>query len=330
MRPWKESEMKAVQIVQTGGPEVMKVVEIGTPTVGPDEVLIQLAASGVNFIDIYVREGRFANALPMTPGQEGAGTVVEVGSEVTGVSCGDRVAWCSILGTYAEFAIAPADRVVPIPDGISFEQAAAAMLQGMTAHYLSHSAYPIKAGDEVLIHAGAGGTGLLLTQYAKALGARVYTTVSTEAKAGLSREAGADEAINYAEQDFQTAIRQLTSGRGVAVVYDSVGERTFMQSLKSLRRRGTLVLFGSAAGDVAPFAPITLASLGSLFLTRPILRDYVATREELLQRAHAVFAAVADGSLTLRIGARFPLDAASSAHEALNSRRTTGKLLIVP
>ena len=322
--------MKAVQIAKAGGPEVMKVVEIEVPRLAPNEVLIRVAASGVNFIDIYVREGRYGNALPLTPGQEAAGTVVEVGSEVKELAKGDRVAWCSILGTYAEFAIAPADRVVPIPSGVSFEQAAAVLLQGMTAHYLSHSAYPIKAGDEVLIHAGAGGTGLLLTQYAKALGARVYTTVSTQAKADLSREAGADEVILYTVKDFEIEVRQLTSGRGVAAVYDSVGATTFEQSLKSLRRRGTLVLFGSAGGEVPPFAPITLASLGSLFVTRPVLRDYVSSREELLQRAHAVFAGVLDGSLMLKIEARFLLDAASAAHEALDSRRTTGKLLLVP
>ena len=213
--------MRAIQIANAGGPEVMKLVEIETPRLLPKEVLIRVAASGVNFIDIYVREGRYGKPLPLTPGQEGAGIIVDVGSEVTEVAKGDRVAWCSVLGTYAEFAIAPADRVVPLTYGISFEQAAAVLLQGMTAHYLSHSAYPIRAGDEVLIHAGAGGTGLLLTQYAKALGARVYTTVSTEAKADLSREAGADEVILYNVKDFEIEVRQLTSGRGVAAVYDS-------------------------------------------------------------------------------------------------------------
>ncbi len=322
--------MRAVQVAEAGGPEAMKVVEVTMPSPGSNELLIEVAASGVNFIDIYVREGRYGNALPLTPGQEAAGTVVEVGSEVKGIAKGDRVAWCSILGTYAEFALAPADRVVPIPAGISFEQAAAVMLQGMTAHYLSHGAYPIKAGDEVLIHAGAGGTGLLLTQYAKALGARVYTTVSTPAKAELSRQAGADEVILYTEKDFEVEVKQLTSGRGVAAVYDSVGATTFDQSLKSLRPRGTLVLFGSAGGEVLPFAPIKLAPLGSLFLTRPILRDYVATREELLERAGAVFGAVRDGKLTVRIEARFPLEAAPSAHEALDGRKTTGKLLLMP
>ena len=322
--------MRAVQVVEAGGPETMKVVEVPMPRPGPHEVLIKVAASGVNFIDIYVREGRYGNALPLTPGQEAAGTVVQVGSEVKDITIGDRVAWCSVLGTYAEYALAPAARVVPIPSGISFEQAAAVMLQGMTAHYLSHAAYPIKTGDEVLIHAGAGGTGLLLTQYAKALGARVYTTVSTPAKAELSRGSGADEVILYTEKDFELEIKQLTSGRGVAVVYDSVGATTFDQSLKSLRTRGTLVLFGSAGGEVPPFAPIQLAPLGSLFLTRPILRDYVATREELLERANAVFGAVSDEKLTVRIEARYPLEEAPSAHKALDGRRTTGKLLLVP
>ena len=322
--------MKAVQVAEAGGPQVMRVVEIPTPNPGPNDVLIKVAASGVNFIDIYVREGRYSNALPLTPGQEAAGTVVEVGSEVKHLAEGDRVAWCSILGTYAEFALAPADRVVPIPSDISFEQAAAVMLQGMTAHYLSHAAYPIKAGDDVLIHAGAGGTGMLLTQYAKLLGARVYTTVSTPAKADLSRQAGADEVILYTEKNYEVEIKKLTFDRGVAAVYDSVGATTFEQSLKSLRPRGTLVLFGSAGGEVPPFAPIRLAPLGSLFLTRPILRDYVATREELLERAGSVFGAVRDGKLTIRIETQFPLEASPLAHEALDGRKTTGKLLLIP
>lgn len=321
--------MKAIQVVTPGGPEVMKLVDVAPPRPGPNEVLIKVAASGVNFIDIYVREGRYGNSLPLTPGQEAAGTIVEIGAAVTGLAKDDRVAWCSILGTYADFAIAPADRVVPIPTEISFEQAAAVMLQGMTAHYLSHSAYPIQVGDDVLVHAGAGGTGLLLTQYAKALGARVYTTVSTEAKAEASRQAGADEVILYTTQDFESEIRRLTAGRGVAAVYDSVGATTFEQSLKSLRRRGTIVLFGSAGGEVEPFAPIKLAPLGSLFLTRPVLRDYVASRGELLTRAQAVFTGVVEGKLTVRIEAQFPLDAAPAAHEALDSRRTTGKLLLM-
>jgi NADPH2:quinone reductase len=308
----------------------MTMVDLRVPEPGPDEVLIKMAASGVNFIDIYVREGRYGNALPMTPGQEGAGTVVKIGSAVEGIAVGDRVAWCSILGTYAEFALAPAERVVPVPASVTFEDAAAVLLQGMTAHYLSHSAYAIKEGEEILIHAGAGGTGLLLTQYAKAMGARVYTTVSTPAKADLSRLAGADEAILYLEKNFEGEARRLSSGKGVAAVYDSVGATTFQQSLNSLRPRGTMVLYGSAGGEVEPLAPINLASLGSLFLTRPVLRDYVASRDELLKRADAVFQAVSQGTLTVRIGARFPLQHAALAHEALDGRKTTGKVLLIP
>jgi|SRR6187402_456753 len=324
------SYVRAVQVQKVGGPEVMKVVQIVPPSPGPHDVLIQVMASGINFIDTYVREGRYGHTLPLTPGQEGAGIVVETGAEVGSVMKGDRVAWCSILGTYAEFAVAPADRVVPIPPEISFEEAAAVLLQGMTAHYLSHSAYAIKAGDEVLIHAGAGGTGLLLTQFAKSLGARVYTTVSTEAKAALSRVAGADEVIQYTESDFGEEIKRLTSGRGVAAVFDSVGATTFDQSLGSLKARGTLVLYGSAGGEVQPFAPIRLAPLGSLFLTRPVLKDYVATREELLARSNSVFEAVGKGILKVRIEAKFPLEAAPKAHETLEGRKTTGKLLLVP
>lgn len=322
--------MRSIHVTQAGGPQVMTMVEIPEPEPGPDQVLIKVAASGVNFIDIYVREGRYGHALPLTPGQEGAGTVVKLGSAVEGIAIGDRVAWCSILGTYAEFALAPAERVVPIPARVTFEDAAAVLLQGMTAHYLSHSAYPIKVGDDILIHAGAGGTGLLLTQYAKARGARVYTTVSTPDKADLSRLAGADEVILYMDKDFEEEVRRLSSGKGVAAVYDSVGATTFQQSLNSLRPRGTLVLYGSAGGEVEPFAPIHLASLGSLFLTRPVLRDYVASREELLRRAGAVFQAVSEGTLTVRTGARFPLQDAALAHEALDGRKTTGKVLLIP
>jgi len=264
--------MKAIELTETGGPEVMRLREI--PTLKPQqaEVLIRVAVTGVNFIDLYVREGRYGNELPFTPGQEAAGTVVAVGKGVSHVHEGDRVAWCSILGTYAEYAVAPAERVVPIPIGVTFEQAAAALLQGMTAHYLSHSAYPIEPGDEVLIHAGAGGTGLLLTQLAKARGARVLTTVSNEEKAELSHQAGADDVILYTRTDFGDEVKRLTEGRGLAAVYDSIGKSTFEQSLTCLKARGTLVLYGSASGDVPPLDLMKLASLGSLYVTRPILR----------------------------------------------------------
>jgi NADPH2:quinone reductase len=245
-------------------------------------VLIRVAASGINFVDLFVREGHFGNQTPFTPGQEAAGTVAAVGTGVSDLKQGDRVAWCSVLGTYAEFAVAPAERVVPIPEDVTFEQAAAALLQGMTAHYLSRSAYMIQPGDEVLIHAGAGGTGLLLTQMAKACGARVLTTVSSKIKAALSREAGADEVILYAESDFAVEVKRLTESRGLAAVYDSVGKATFEQSLACLKPRGTFVLYGSASGEVPAFDLIRLAPLGSLYVTRPILKHYTLSRNELI------------------------------------------------
>jgi NADPH2:quinone reductase len=277
-----------------------------------------------------VREGRYGNKLPFTPGQEAAGTVVAVGKSVSHLHEGDRVAWCSILGTYAEYAVAPAERVVPIPIDVTFEQAAASLLQGMTAHYLSHSAYPIQPGDEVLIHAGAGGTGLLLTRLAKARGARVLTTVSNEEKAELSHQAGADEVLLYTRSDFANEVKRLSDGGGLAAVYDSVGKSTFEQSLTCLKPRGTLVLYGSAGGDVPPLDLIRLATLGSLYVTRPILKDYTLTREELLMRATEVFHAVATRRLQLRIENTYPLGEATRAHWDLASRVTTGKLLLVP
>jgi len=322
--------MKAIELTETGGPEVMHLREIPTPRLQQDEVLIRVAVTGVNFIDLYVREGRYGNKLPFTPGQEAAGTVVAVGKSVSHLHEGDRVAWCSILGTYAEYAVAPAERVVPIPIDVTFEQAAASLLQGMTAHYLSHSAYPIQPGDEVLIHAGAGGTGLLLTQLAKARGARVLTTVSNEEKAELSHQAGADEVLLYTRSDFANEVKRLSDGGGLAAVYDSVGKSTFEQSLTCLKPRGILVLYGSAGGDVPPLDLIRLATLGSLYVTRPILKDYTLTREELLMRATEVFRAVATGKLQLRIENTYPLGEAARAHWDMASRVTTGKLLLVP
>jgi NADPH2:quinone reductase len=322
--------VKAIELLETGGPEVLELRETPIPTPGDGEVLIDVAASGVNFIDLYVREGRYGNKPLFIPGQEAAGTGVALGADVSHLKEGDRVAWCSVLGTYAEYALAPASRVVPLPAGISFEQAAAVLLQGMTAHYLSHSAYPIQSGDEVLIHAGAGGTGLLLTQMAKLRGARVLTTVSNEEKATLSRQAGADEVILYMQSDFAAEVKRLTDGRGLATVYNSVGKDTFEQSLTCLRPRGTLVLYGSAGGDVPPFDLIRLASLGSLYVTRPVLRDYTLTREELVMRATEVFQAVAVGTLQLRIEHTYPLGEAAQAHGDLASRVTTGKLLLIP
>ena len=322
--------MQAIQITQTGGPEVLIPRDLPTPTPGPGEALIQIEACGVNFIDVYLREGRYPAKLPFIPGQEAAGTVVALGPGVTGVEVGNRVAWCHVFGTYAQLAVAPARLLVRIPEGIGFQQAAAAMLQGMTAHYLAHSTYPIQAGDEVLIHAGAGGVGLLLIQMAKQLGARVFTTVSTDEKAALAREAGADEAILYSHEDFAAKVRELTGGKGVAVVYDSVGKTTFDASLTCLRPRGLLVLFGGSSGAVPPLDLIRLSTLGSLYLTRPTLKDYTATREELDQRAGDVLKWVAEGKLKLRLEHTYPLAEAAQAHRDLEARKTTGKVLLIP
>jgi NADPH2:quinone reductase len=322
--------MQAIQILKTGGPEVLTLRDIPTPVPGAGEALMRVEASGVNFIDTYHREGRYPVTFPYTLGQEAAGTVVSVGADVTSVKPGDRVAWCGVPGTYAEFAIAPADRLVAVPAGVSLQQAAAAILQGMTAHYLAHSAYKIQSGDEVLIHAGAGGTGLLLTQIAKSLGARVLTTVSTEEKAALSRAAGADEVILYTQTDFAAEVKRLTSGRGLPVVYDSVGKSTFEQSLTCLQRRGILVLFGGSSGAVPPFDLIRLSTLGSLFVTRPTLKDYVVTRADLMARAADVFNGVAAGTLKVRLEYTYPLADAAQAHRDIESRNTTGKLLLIP
>jgi len=322
--------MQAIQISQTGGPEVLVWAELPTPSPKPGEALIRVEAIGVNFIDVYFREGRYSSPLPFIPGQEAAGTVVAVGEGVASVAPGDRVAWCGIPGTYAEFAVAPAARLVSIPDAVSATDAAAAMLQGMTAHYLSHSTYAIKPGDTVLIHAGAGGTGLLLTQMAKKLGARVFTTVSTEEKAALSRNAGADETILYTQCDFAAEVKRLTGNAGLPVVYDSVGRSTFEQSLTCLRPRGTMVLFGGASGAVPPFDLIRLSTMGSLYITRPTLKDYIATREDLESRAADVLSWLAHGSLKLTTEHTYSLRDAAQAHRDLESRKTTGKVILIP
>lgn len=322
--------MQAIQITQTGGPEVLVYSEVPTPSPGAGEALIRVEAGGVNFIDVYFREGRYPAALPLIPGQEAAGTVVEVGAGVTSVRAGDRVAWCGIPGTYAEFAVASAARLVHVPDGVTTTQAAAALLQGMTAHYLAHSTYAIQAGDDVLIQAGAGGTGLLLTQMAKKLGARVFTTVSTEEKAELSRNAGADEAILYTSVDFAAEVKRLTAHAGVPVVYDSVGKSTFEQSLTCLRPRGTMVLFGASSGAVPPFDLIRLSTMGSLYVTRPTLKDYIASRADLESRAADIFRWIGDGSLKLKVDYTYPLKDAAQAHRDLESRKTTGKVLLTP
>jgi NADPH2:quinone reductase len=322
--------MQAIQILTTGSADVLTFRDLPTPTPGPGEALIRIEASGVNFIDTYFREGRYPATLPYTLGQEAAGIVVAVADDVTTVKAGDRVAWCLVPGTYAQLAVAPASRLVIIPSGLSFQQAAAAILQGMTAHYLVHSAYTIQSGDEVLIHAGAGGTGLLLIQMAKARGARVFTTVSTDEKAALAHAAGADEIIFYTKEDFVAKVRQLTSGRGLPAVYDSVGKTTFEGSLQCLRPRGVAVLFGGASGAVPPFDLIRLSMMGSLYVTRPTLKDYIASRPDLESRATDVFDGVANGTLKLRLEHTYPLADAAHAHRDLESRKTTGKLLLIP
>ena len=322
--------MKAIQIKSPGGPEAMELVDLPVPQPKPNEAILKLGAAGVNFIDVYQREGRYKVPLPFIAGQEGAGAVTAVGAEVKSVKVGDRVAWSSVQGGYAEYAAIPADKLVKIPQGVSDQQAGAAMLQGMTAHYLCYGVYPVKRGDVVLVHAAAGGVGLLLTQMCRNLGARVIGTVSTEEKAKLAREAGADEIIFYTQTDFEAETKRLTDGKGVNVVYDSVGKTTFEKGLNILKPRGMMALFGGSSGAVPAFDPILLSAKGSLFLTRPTLGHYTATREELESRAEAVFGMIAAGKLKLRIEHTYPLANAQQAHRDLESRKTTGKLLLLP
>lgn len=322
--------MKAIQISNPGGPEAMELVDIPVPEPKPNEAVLKLAASGVNFIDVYQREGRYKVPLPFILGQEGAGTVTAVGSDIQSVKKGDRVAWTGVMGGYAEYAAIPADRLVPIPAGVTDQQAAGTMLQGMTAHYLCHDTYPLKRGETALIHAAAGGVGLLLVQMAHNIGARILATVSTEEKAELAREAGADEIIFYTKSDFEAETKRLTAGKGVDVVYDSVGKTTFDKGLNVLRPRGMMVLYGGSSGAVPPFDPIILTQKGSLFLTRPSLGNYIVTREELVARSGALFAMISAGKLRLRIEHRYPLSEAQTAHRELEGRKTTGKLLLIP
>jgi NADPH2:quinone reductase len=322
--------MKAIQIHEIGGPEVLQLADLPIPQPGPGQVLIRVEAIGVNFIEIYFRKGVYKASLPLTPGSEAAGTVEELGPGVTGFAAGDAVASTSVLGSYAEYALVPAAQLVKVPVGISPEQAAAAMLQGMTAHYLSTSTYPLKTGDTALVHAGAGGVGLLLTQMAARLGVRVITTVSSPAKEELSREAGASEVILYTEQDFVSEVKRLTAGKGVDVVYDSVGKTTFEGSLDCLRPRGLLALFGASSGPVPPFDLIQLSGRGSLFVTRPTLWHYIATRAELEWRAGDVLGWAASGELKLRTEHRYLLAEAAQAQIDLESRKTSGKILLEP
>jgi len=320
--------MKAIQVGQPGGPEAMELVDVPVPQPGPKQALVRIATSGVNFIDVYFRIGLYKSDLPIALGMEAAGTVEAIGADVTEVAPGDRVAYAMPRGSYAQYAVAPAASLVKIPDALDFTTAAAAMLQGMTAHYLTHSTYPLKPGDTCLVHAAAGGAGGLIVQMAKRLGARVLGTVSTVAKAEIARRHGADETILYTRDDFAAAVKRSTSGRGVDVVYDSVGATTFEGSLNSLRPRGTLALFGQSSGPVPPFDPSILNAKGSLYLTRPSLGHYVLTRDELLWRAGDVLGWVATGELQVPIGGVYPLAQAADAHRDLESRKTTGKLLL--
>ena len=322
--------MNAVRIHQFGGPEALVFEDIPQPTPKPNEAVVKVDAAGVNFIDIYQRTGIYKLALPTTLGLEGGGTVSAVGAEVKDVKAGDRVAWTSIPGAYAEFAAVPADRLVPLPASVTTKQGAAAMLQGITAHYLAHSTYALKPGDTCLIHAGAGGVGLVLTQIAKLRGARVITTVSTGEKAALSRDAGADHVILYTTQDFEVEVKRITGGKGLPVVYDSVGLSTFEKSVNCLAPRGMLVLFGQSSGVVPPIDPQYLSQKGSLFFTRPTLVHYIATREELHSRARDLLDWIGAGKVRLRMEFEFPLKNAADAQQALAGRKTTGKVLLIP
>jgi NADPH2:quinone reductase len=322
--------MQAIQVKTPGGPEVLTIVDLPVPKPKPNEVVVKISAAGVNFIDVYVREGRYSTPLPFVNGQEAAGTVSDVGSEVKSLKTGDRVAYTSILGSYAEYAAVPAHRLVRIPEGITDQQAAAAMLQGMTAHYLVNSTYRLNKGETTLIHAAAGGVGLLLVQMARNIGARVIGTAGSEEKAKLAREAGADEIILYERQDFEAETKRITNGQGVHVIYDGVGKSTFDKDLNILRPRGYLVLFGASSGPVPPVDPLKLLQKGSLFLTRPSIAHYIASDEELQQRASEVLGSLASGKLKLRIAHIYKLQEAQQAHRDLEGRKTTGKLLLIP
>ena len=320
--------MFAIRVTHHGGPEVMEWIEVDDPVAGPTDLVVDLAAAGLNFIDVYQRSGLYPMTLPFTPGSEGAGVVRSVGSDVTGFQAGDTVAWTSVLGSYAEQVVVPAAAAVPVPAGIGPDIAAAVMLQGITAHYLALDTFPLNPGDRCLIHAGAGGVGLLLIQIAKHRGAEVFSTVGTAAKAELATQAGADHVIVYDGADFGAEVEAIAGPRPLDVVYDGVGAAVFTRSMGLLRRRGMMVTFGNASGPVEPIAPLELSRGGSLYLTRPTIADYLATRDELERRAGDLFSWIADGSLTVRIGARLPLAEAADAHRGLEGRTTTGKTLL--
>ena len=322
--------MKAIRIESHGGPEVLRLTDVPEPTPAEGQLLVRVEAAGVNFIDVYHRTGLYPNPLPLTPGLEGAGVVTRVGPGATGFREGDRVTWTKAPGSYAEVALVPAEQAVAVPEGVETRTAAAVMLQGLTAHYLCHDTCPLKPGDTCLVHAAAGGVGLLLVQMAKEKGARVFGTVSTEEKAALAREAGADEVIIYTREDFLDAVKRLTDGRGLRVVYDSVGKTTAEKSLDCLAPRGMMVLFGNASGPAGSIDPLVLSQKGSLFLTRPVLFHYIPDRVSLERRSTDVLNGVATGELQVRIGATFPLADAAEAHRALEGRETTGKVLLLP
>jgi NADPH:quinone reductase len=322
--------MKQIQITQCGGPEVMKLADAPRPSPAAGQALVKIAAAGVNFIDVYFRCGLYKADLPFTPGSEASGTVESVGPGVTVVKPGDRVAYAMARGAYSEYALVPADQLVPLPDGVDMQTAGAAMLQGMTAHYLTHSTWPVKPGDKVLVHAAAGGAGRLIAQMAKMLGAVVYGTVGTDTKAAIAKESGVDETIVYTREDFAAEIKRLTGGKGVDVIYDSVGATTFLKGLDVIRPRGMMALFGQSSGVVAPLDPNILNPKGSLFLTRPSLAHHVLTREELLWRAGDVLKWIGSGKLKLMVDKTYALADAADAHRDLEGRKTVGKLLLIP
>jgi len=322
--------MKAIRVQQTGGPEVMELAEVPAPQPKPAEAGVKVSVAGVNSIDGYFRDGRLRTPLPFIPGQEGAGVVAAVGAQAKTVKVGDRVAWSGALGSYAEFVVSPEEHLVPVPASIGDEQAAASMVHGLTAHYLVNDAHKLRAGETALVHAAAGGVGLLLVQMARAVGARVIGTASSEEKARLAIEAGADEVIVFTKHDFEAEVRRLTDGHGVEVVYDGVGKATFEKNLNVMRRRGMLVLYGMSSGPVLPVDPAKLSEKGSLYMARTTLAHFTATREELLARTSSLFGMIAEGKLKLRIAKTYPLAEASQAHRDMEARRMAGKLLLIP
>jgi NADPH:quinone reductase len=322
--------MKAIRVQQTGGPEVMELADVPVPQPKPAEALVKVSAAGVNAIDGYFRDGRFRTPLPFIPGQEGAGVVTAAGAQAKTVKVGDRVSWSGVLGSYADFVVSPEEHLVPVPETLTDQQAAAAMVHGLTAHYLVNDAHKLKAGETALVHAAAGGVGLLLVQMARAVGARVIGTASSEEKARLAREAGADEVIVFTKHDFEAEVKRLTDGRGVEVVYDGVGKATFEKNLNVMRLRGMLVLYGMSSGPVLPVDPARLSEKGSLYMARTTLAHFTATRDELLARTRGLFGMIAEGKLKLRIAKTYPLADAPQAHRDMEARKVAGKLLLIP